>query len=132
MMEQPTAMHVVRIKSSHTDKQGRERQYESQLLRHTYRDGGTVRNKTIANLSKLPGHVVDAVEAALKGEALAAAGGPPAASVARSVPHGHVAAAWAMARKLGLVCHAGGGASRSWHDFAYLIALDVNGFYPDA
>jgi hypothetical protein len=107
MMEQPTAMHVVRIKSSHTDRQGRERVYESRLLRHTFRDGGTVRNKTIANLSKLPDHVVDAVEAALKGEALAPAGaapagGPPAVTVARSVPHGHVAAAWAMARRLGL------------------------------
>jgi Transposase DDE domain len=107
MMEQPTAMHVVRIKSSHTDRQGRERVYESRLLRHTYRDGGTVRNKTIANLSKLPDHVVDAVEAALKGEALAPAGaapagGPPAVTVARSVPHGHVAAAWAIARRLGL------------------------------
>ena len=101
-MEQPTAMHVVRIKSSHTDRQGRQRVYESRLLRHTYRDGGTVRNKTIANLSKLPDHVVDAVEAALKGEALAPAGAAPAVTVARSVPHGHVAAAWAMARKLGL------------------------------
>ena len=33
MMDQPTAMHVARIKSSHTDKQGREREYESRLLR---------------------------------------------------------------------------------------------------
>jgi hypothetical protein len=45
--------------------------------------------------------VVDAVEAALKGEALVPAG-EAAVTVARSVPHGHVAAAWAMARKLGL------------------------------
>ena len=102
MMEQPTAMHVVRIKSRHIDKQGRERQYESRLLRRTYRDGGTVRNETLANLSKLPDHVVDAVEAALKGEVLATATGAPAVTIARSVPHGHVAAAYAMARKLGL------------------------------
>jgi hypothetical protein len=101
MMDQPTAMHVARIKSSHTDRQGREREYESRLLRHTYRDGGKVRHKTIANLSKMPGSVVDAVEAALKGEVLVPAGGA-AVTVARSVPHGHVAAAWAMARKLGL------------------------------
>jgi Transposase DDE domain len=102
MMEQPTAMHVVRIKSRHTDKQGRERQYESRLLRRTYRDGGTVRNETLANLSKLPDHVVAAVEAALKGEVLAAATGAPAVTITRSVPHGHVAAAYAMARKLSL------------------------------
>ncbi len=101
MLDQPTAMHVARIKSSHTDRQGREREYESRLLRHTYREDGTVRHKTIANMSKMPGSVVDAVEAALKGEALVPAG-QAAVTVARSVPHGHVAAAWAMARRLGL------------------------------
>ena len=102
MLEQPTAMHVARIKSSHTDKQGRERVYESRLLRRTYRDGGKVRHETLANLSKLPGHVVDTVEAALKGEILVPAGETPAVTVARSVPHGHVAAVYAVARKLGL------------------------------
>ncbi|MGH3281800.1 MAG: IS1634 family transposase [Trebonia sp.] len=101
MMEQPTAMHVVRIKSRHTDRQGRERIYESRLLRRTYRDGGTVRNETLANLSKLPDRIVDAVEAALKGEALLPAG-QAAVSIARSLPHGHVAAVHAMARRLGL------------------------------
>jgi len=102
MMEQPAAMHVARIRSSHTDKQGRRREYESRLLRRTYRDGGKVRHETLANLSKLPDHVVDAVEAALKGEALAAATGVPAVTIARALPHGHVAAVHAMARKLGL------------------------------
>ena len=101
MMEQPTAMHVVRIKSRHTDKQGREREYESRLLRRTYRDGGKVRNETLANLSKMPDRIVDAVEAALKGEALVPAG-EAAVSIARSLPHGHVAAVHAMARTLGL------------------------------
>jgi len=101
MLEQPTAMHVVRIKSRHTDKHGRERVYESRLLRRTYRDGGTVRNETLANLSKLPDRIVDAVEAALKGEVLVPAG-QAAASIARSLPHGHVAAVYPMARELGL------------------------------
>ena len=101
MLDQPTAMHVVRIKSRHTDKQGRERQYESRLLRRTWRDGGTVRNETLANLSKLPDHIVDAVEAALKGQVLVPAG-EAAVSIARSLPHGHVAAVHAMARRLGL------------------------------
>jgi hypothetical protein len=103
MLEQPTAMHVARISSSHTDKQGRRREYESRLLRRTYREDGKVRHETLANLSKLPDHVVDAVEAALKGDALTAAQGAPAAvTIARSLPHGHVAAVHAMARKLGL------------------------------
>jgi len=101
MMAQPTAMHVVRIKSRHTDKQGRERQYESRLLRRTWRDGATVRNETLANLSKMPDRIVDAVEAALKGQVLVPAG-EAAVSIARSLPHGHVAAVHAMARTLGL------------------------------
>ena len=94
-------MHVVRIKSRHTDRQGRERVYESRLLRRTWRDGGTVRNQTLANLSKMPDRIVDAVEAALKGEVLVPAG-EAAVSIARSLPHGHVAAVHAMARALGL------------------------------
>jgi Transposase DDE domain len=101
MMDQPAAMHVARIKSSHTDKRGREREYESRLLRHTYREDGKVRHKTLANLSRMPDHVVDAVEAALKGEVLVPAG-EAAVTVARSLPHGHVAAVHAMARQLGL------------------------------
>ena len=101
MLEQPTAMHVARIKSSHTDKQGRRREYESRLLRRTYREDGKVRHETLANLTKLPEHVVDAVEAALKGDALTPAQGATV-TIARSLPHGHVAAAWAMASKLGL------------------------------
>jgi hypothetical protein len=101
MLDQPTAMHVARIKSSHTGKDGQRREYESRLLRHTYRDGGAVRHKTLANLSQMPPSVVDAVEAALKGEVLVPAG-QAAVTVAKSVPHGHVAAAYAMAARLGL------------------------------
>jgi hypothetical protein len=102
MMEQPTAMHVARIKSSHTDKQGRRREYESRLLRRTYREDGKVKHETLANLTKLSDHMVDTVEAALKGEVLARAQGTTAVTITRSLPHGHVAAACAMAAKLGL------------------------------
>jgi hypothetical protein len=61
-------MHMVRIQSRHTDKQGRERQYESRLLRRAYHDGERIPNETLANLPRPPDHIVDAVEAALKGE----------------------------------------------------------------
>src|SRR6266566_3134416 len=49
----------------------------------------------------MPDHIVDAVEAALKGRALVPAS-EAAVSIARSLPHGHVAAVHAMARTLGL------------------------------
>ena len=40
------------------DKQGRRREYTSAYLRRTYRDGGEVRNETLANLSRLPAEAV--------------------------------------------------------------------------
>jgi hypothetical protein len=100
MSQQAAAMHVARIRSSHVDKQGRRRDYESRYLRRTYRDGSKVRHKTLANLSGLPEQAVDAIEAALKGTPLVPAG--QAVTITASVPHGHVAAVHAMAAKLGL------------------------------
>ena len=64
------AVHVVRVRKSHVDKQGQRRDYESAYLRRTFRQDGKVRNETVANLSTLPAHVVDWVEAGLKGQSL--------------------------------------------------------------
>src|SRR6266536_1480039 len=100
MAGQAAAMHVARIRSGYTDRAGRRREYESRLLRRTYRDGGKVRHETLANLSGLPEQVVDSIEAALQGAALVPAG--QAMTIIRSVPHGHVAAVHAMAANLGL------------------------------
>jgi hypothetical protein len=100
MGQQPSAMHVARIRGSHVDRQGRRRDYESRYLRRTYRDGGKVRHETLANLSGLPEQAVDAIEAALKGTPLVPAG--HAVAITGSLPHGHVAAVHAMARELGL------------------------------
>ena len=74
--------------------------YESVLVRRTYRDGGRVRHETLANLSALPAEAVSAIEATLRGERLVPAG--HAVTITGSLPHGHVAAAAAMAAKLGL------------------------------
>ena len=74
--------------------------YESVLVRRTYRDGGKVRHETLANLSALPAEAVSAIEATLKGERLVPAG--QAVTITGSLPHGHVAAAAAMAARLGL------------------------------
>jgi hypothetical protein len=100
MAGQAAAMHVARIRSGYTDKQGQRREYESQYLRRTYREDGKVRHETLANLSGLPGQTVEAIDAALKGDALVPAG--QAVTITRSLPHGHVAAVHAMAVKLGL------------------------------
>jgi len=100
MAGQPTAMHVARIRSGYTDKQGRRREYESAYLRRTWREGGKVRHETLANLSGLGEQTVALIEAALKGAPLVPAG--QAMTITRSLPHGHVAAVHAMAAKLSL------------------------------
>jgi hypothetical protein len=94
-------VHVVRVsKTGYVDKQGRRKDYSSAYLRRTYREAGKVKNETVANLSALPEHVIDLIDAGLKGQQLVPAA--EAVTITGSLPHGHVAAAHAMAAKLGL------------------------------
>ena len=94
-------VHVVRVtKTGYVDKQGHRKDYSSAYLRRTYRDGGKVKNETVANLSALPGHVIDLIDAGLKGQQLVPAG--EAVTITGSLPHGHAAAVHAMAARLGL------------------------------
>jgi hypothetical protein len=94
-------VHVVRVsKTGYVDKQGRRKDYSSAYLRRTYREAGKVKNETVANLSTLPGHVIDWIDAGLKGQQLVPAAS--AVTITGSEPHGHAAAVHAMAAKLGL------------------------------
>jgi hypothetical protein len=94
-------MHVDRVRSQHVAKSGEVREYESRLLRRSFRKpDGKVGKETLANLSALPTAAVDAVEAVLKGKTLIEAGS--ALSIGRSRGHGHVAVAHAAAVQLGL------------------------------
>ena len=100
MVRRSGAVHVVRVRKSHVDKHGEAHQYESAYLRRTWREGGKVRNETVANLSVLPDHVIAAVESSLKGHQLVPADAQ--ATIVRSLPHGHVAAVAGQAAALGL------------------------------
>src|SRR5699024_9024326 len=95
-----TRVHVTTQRRHYTGKDGRQRIYETHLLRRSYRDGGKVKNETVANLSRLPARVIDVIRRSLAGEELVPTG--EAASVLRTVPHGDAALAWAQAKKLGL------------------------------
>jgi DDE family transposase len=70
------------------------------LLRESYREGGKVKNRTLANLSSWPEAKVEALSRALKG--LPPAGLDGMVEIARSLPHGHVAAVLGTIRALGL------------------------------
>ena len=72
------------------------------LLRESYREAGKVKNRTLANLSSWPEAKVDALTRVLKGQLAPAAALEGTFEIARSLPHGHVAAVLGTARALGL------------------------------
>jgi DDE family transposase len=96
------------------------------LLRESYREGGKVKNRTLANLSHWPPEKVEALQAVLRAT-------PPktalaeAFEISRSLPHGHVAAALGTLRNLGLEELISPEASR-WRDLvvAMLVAQVVD------
>jgi DDE family transposase len=76
------------------------------LLRESYREGGKVKKRTLANLSKLPQRLIDGIRALVNGGTVAT---PEAGKqeehgfkIVRALAHGHVAAVRGMMRKLGL------------------------------
>ena len=71
------------------------------LLRQSYREGGKVKNRTLANLSSWPEDKVDDLRRVLKGQSakLDLIG---AFEITRSLPHGHVAAVLGTAQRLGI------------------------------
>ena len=89
------AVHVVTTRRHYKD-----RVYETHLLRRTYREGGTVRNETVGNLSHLPAETIELVRRSLRGERFLSV--DESFAVEQSLPHGHVEAALAMARRLEL------------------------------
>jgi hypothetical protein len=88
-------MHVVTTRRQH-----KEKVYETVLLRHSYREDGKVKNETLANLSYLPANTIELIRESLAGKAHVIAG--EGFDIERSLPHGHVAALFAMAHKLDL------------------------------
>lgn len=71
------------------------------LLRESYREDGKVKNRTLANLTALPPHAIDALRQSLKGVTLV----PQEEStlhISRSAHHGHVQAVLEAMRQLGM------------------------------
>ena len=70
------------------------------LLRESYREDGKVRKRTLANLSCLPGEVVEGLKVLLRG-GVAVPSAEEVFTVERTLPHGHVAAVLGAARGSG-------------------------------
>ena len=71
------------------------------LLREAYREGGKARKRTLANLSKLPPELIAGIRALLDG-AQVVGPGEDGFQIVRALPHGPVAAALGMLRKIAL------------------------------
>jgi hypothetical protein len=71
------------------------------LLRESYRDGGKIKKRTIANLSDWPTELVEGLRTLLKGGKVAPAD-QEAVILRRALPHGHVAAVLGTLREIGL------------------------------
>lgn len=71
------------------------------LLRESYREGGKVKKRTLANLTKLPQQVIEGLRQLLKGGKVVE-NFNEAFDVERSLPHGHVVAVLGTLRNLGL------------------------------
>jgi hypothetical protein len=100
MPKRGNAVHVSTHRRHYVGKDGVERDYETHLLRRSYREDGKVKNETVANLSHLPADLIEMIRASLAGQAFVPAAA--VATVARTRPHGHVAAVHAQAKALGL------------------------------
>src|SRR5664280_1309235 len=100
MPKRGSAVYVSTHRRHYVGKDGVERDYETHLLRRSYREDGKVKNETVANLSHLPADLIEMIRASLAGQVFVPAAA--AATVARTRPHGHVAAVHAQAKALGL------------------------------
>ena len=71
------------------------------LLREGYREGGKVKNRTLANLSKLPAEAIEAIKRVLKGEKLVSTDELFEIVENGSPAHGNVEAVLTTMRRLG-------------------------------
>jgi Transposase DDE domain len=70
------------------------------LLREAWREGGKVKNRTLANISHWPPEQIEALRQVLKGNTKLNSQLQGTFQIVRSLPHGHVAAVLAMMRQL--------------------------------
>jgi len=82
-----------------TIRKYKDRVYRTHLLRRSYREGGSVKNETLGNLSHLPDDLVEIVRRALQGETFVPLG--QAFEVLRSPAHGHAQAVTTAMQRLG-------------------------------
>lgn len=94
MASRKGAGHVVT-----TTRKYKGKVYRTHLLRRSYRQGGKVKNQTLANLSHLPDDIIELIRRSLKGETFVSV--PDAFDKVESWHHGHVDAVLRAMKRLG-------------------------------
>jgi hypothetical protein len=91
------------------------------LLRESYREAGKTKNRTLANLSGWPSDRIELLRAVLRGDKLLPA--DQVVQIERALPHGHVLAALATARRAGLEALLPRRGSQRKRDLAYGLII---------
>lgn len=110
--------HVVTTRRTYKGKV-----YRTHLLRRSYREGGTVKNETLGNLSHLPESLIEIIRRSLQGETFVALG--EAFEVIGSCPHGHVQAVAAAMQRLDFASLLGSKPSRERELVLAMVAARI-------
>src|SRR5664279_2319703 len=94
MASRTGAAHVVT-----TIRKYKDRVYRTHLLRRSYREGGSVKNETLGNLSHLPDELVEIIRRSLQGETFVPL--TQTFEISSSRAHGHVQAVATTMQRLG-------------------------------
>lgn len=82
-----------------TTRKYKDQTYRTHLLRRSYREGGTVKNETLGNLSHLPDELIEIIRRSLQGETFVPLA--QAFEITGSRAHGHVQAVSLAMQRLG-------------------------------
>ena len=82
-----------------TTRKYKDRTYRTHLLRRSYREGGSVKNETLGNLSHLSDELVEVIRRSLQGETFVPLA--QAFEITASLAHGHVQAVALAMQRLG-------------------------------
>ncbi|MCC7412081.1 MAG: IS1634 family transposase [Gammaproteobacteria bacterium] len=118
MLKRTGSAHVVT-----TTRQYKGKVYRTHLLRRSYREGKTVKNETLGNLSHLPEALIDVIRRALQGEQFIAVA--ERFEIIASHAHGHVQAVMSALERLGLACLLGTRASRERSVVLAMVAARI-------
>jgi transposase len=112
------AAHVVTTARTYKGKV-----YRTHLLRRSFREGGTVKNETLGNLSHLPESLIEIIRRSLQGQTFVPLG--EAFEVIGSRAHGHVQAVAAAMQRLGFASLLGSKPSRERELVLAMVAARI-------